>query len=114
MTSTPEDLVGALRAAQETDYVRLVADWLTRGDINGPEPSVTGDPTVDALIGASVAYRARQLGCSVPAWTRAPERISEYFWHPGSDRFFALALAHSPAEFAIRGLFIDADSLRSV
>lgn len=31
----------------------------------GPEPGLTGDPTVDALIGASVAHRARQLGCPV-------------------------------------------------
>jgi len=114
MACTPEELAGALQAADELDYVRLVSDWLTRGDVEGPEPISTGDPIVDALVGASVAYRARLIGRPVPAWTRSSGRVSDVFWHPGSDRFFALALARSPAEFAIRGLFIDADSLVSV
>ncbi len=40
--------------------------------------------------------------------------MSETFWHPGPAALFANALVHAPGEFAIRGVFIEADSLRCV
>jgi hypothetical protein len=111
---TSEDLAVTLAAAAEQEYVRIVADWLTRGAVGVDPPVSSGDRVVDALVAAAVAQLARATGQAVPAWTRAPERVLDFFWHPGSDRFFALALAHAPAEFAARDLFIDADSLVSV
>jgi hypothetical protein len=114
MPYTPEDLAVTLAAAEELEYVRIVADWLLHGSVGSEPPASTGDRVVDALAAAAVAQLARTRGQEVPTWTRAPDRILDFFWHPGSDRFFALALAHAPAEFAVRGLFIDAESLVSI
>lgn len=94
--------------------MRLVADWLTRGSVTGDEPELTGLPVVDALVAAAVAQRARSLGIEGPAWTRRPERCLPSFWHPGLDKFFAYSLAHAPAEFFVRGLIVERDSLVSV
>jgi hypothetical protein len=114
MDYTADDLAVTLAAAQEPEYVRIVGDWLTRGAAGDAPPAATGDRVIDALVGAAVAQLARSRGQAVPGWTRAPDRILDFFWHPGSDRFFALALARAPAEFAARGVFVDADSLVSV
>jgi hypothetical protein len=83
-------------------------------DYSAEDLVVTLAAVIDALVAAAVAQRARMGGKQVPTWTRAPDRVLDVFWHPGNDRFFALALAHAPAEFAARGLFVDADSLVSV
>jgi hypothetical protein len=114
MSYTPEDLAFTLSAADPEDYVRIVADWLTHGAPGSRRPASVGDEVIDALVAAAVAHLARAAGQEPPTWTRAPDRILGFFWHPGSERFFAMALAHAPAEFAARGLFIDADSLVSV
>ena len=114
MKYTSADLAATLRGADEREYVRIVADWLVHGVVGPDPPAGSGDRVIDALVAAAVAQLARASGQEVPQWTRAPDRILDFFWHPGSDRFFALALAHSPSEFAARGLFIDADSLVSV
>jgi hypothetical protein len=114
MSYTPEDLAFTLSAADQEDYVRIVADWLAHAAPGSQHPGSAGDEVIDALVAAAVAHVARAAGQEPPAWTRAPDRILSFFWHPGSDRFFELALAHAPAEFAARGLFIDADSLVSV
>ena len=114
MPYTSRVLALELAASDQQDYVRLVAHWLTHGAVEQECPPLTGDEVIDALVAAAVAHRARMIGQEPPAWTRAPDRLLDFFWHPGSDRFFALALAHAPAEFAVRGIFVDADSLLSV
>lgn len=48
-----------------------------------------------------------------PAWTIGPARMSEVFWHPGPPALFPNALVHAPGELAVRGVFIEADSLVS-
>jgi hypothetical protein len=109
-----EDLAATLVAAEEHEYVRIVADWLVHGMVSAEPPQGSGRPVIDALVAAAVAQLARTMDQPIPGWTRAPDRVLDFFWHPGSERFFALALAHAPAEFAARGLFVDADSLASV
>lgn len=111
---TPGDLAVTLAGAEEDSWVRVAADWLTRGVLSDEEPDSTGDPIRDALMAATVAHLARQHGLRAPAWTNNPRYTLECFWHPGSDRFFALALATAPAEFAARGVFVEAGSLASV
>lgn len=111
---TPADLVVTLAAAEQDSWVRVAADWLTRGELSDEEPDSTGDSIRDALVAATVAHLARQRGVRAPGWTNKPRYTLESFWHPGSDRFFALALATAPAEFAARGVFIEAGSLVSV
>lgn len=114
MPHTSRDLALALAASDQQDYVRLVAHWLTHGVVEGEPPPLVGDEVVDALVAAAVAHRARLIDQEPPSWTRDPDRLLDFFWHPGDDRFFALALAHAPAEFAVRRIFVDADSLLSV
>jgi hypothetical protein len=111
---TPADLALTLAAAEEESWVRVAADWLTRGVLSDEAPPSAGDRVRDALVAATVAHLARERGAAAPAWTNEPRYTLESFWHPGSDRFFALALATAPAEFAARGVFIEASSLVSV
>ncbi|GAB3750941.1 hypothetical protein [Microlunatus parietis] len=114
MKYSAADLAATLMATSETNYVRVVADWLEHGEVSQVEPAQTGDLLVDALAAAAVAHLARQNGTEPPAWTLTPERALPAFWHPGSDRFFAYSLAHAPAEFAARGVLVEQDSLASV
>lgn len=105
-------LADALADSPETSYVRLVAHWLTNGEVDPVDPGLTGDPIVDALVGAAVAHLALQRRIDIPGWTN--QRRLPRFWHPGSDAFFAYALAHSPLAFKSRGILIERDSLESV
>jgi len=72
-------------------------------------PSLTGDPRLDALAGASVDYLARQRCLpSVPKWTYEAERFLEHPWHMcayedlGRREYLTFA---SPAEFKTRNIF---------
>jgi hypothetical protein len=114
MKFTVADLVATLAAAPEESYVRVMADWLAHGEVAPAGPALTGRPVIDALAAAGTAHLARLNQDEAPAWTQEPARILPSFWHPGSDRFFAYSLAHSPAEFAARGILIEQDSLVSV
>jgi len=114
MKFTVADLVATLAASPEESYVRVVADWLAHGEVAPAGPALTGRPVIDALVAAGTAHLARLNQTEAPAWTQEPTRILPSFWHPGSDRFFAYSLAHSPAEFAARGIIVEQDSLVSV
>ena len=96
LPSTPQVLANELSAAPEL------------------EPEFTNNVVVDALVAAAAAHLARSNGAVIPSWTRQPERALESFWHPGDDAFFAWSLAHAPAEFFIRGVIVEADSLVSI
>lgn len=114
MGYTVEDLVVTLSRADESNLVRITADWLTHGAITDDAPALTDSPVRDALVAAAVAHLARTQGLPVPRWTNEAGRALPRFWHPGRDEFFAYALAHAPAEFAARGLLVERDSLVSV
>ena len=114
MHYTVADLAATLAASTEDDYVRVVADWLTHGEVTDIAPPLTGKRVPDALVAGATAYLARRRGQSVPAWTNETKRLLESFWHPGRNAFFAYALAHAPAELAARGILIERDSLVSV
>lgn len=114
MGYTAAALARTLATSAAESYVRVVADWLDRGEIGDAVPPLTNRGPCDALVAAAVAHRARSTGGDAPAWTYEPARHLPSFWHPGSDAFFAYALAHSPAEFRARGVLIEAGSLVSV
>jgi len=111
---TPQALADALRTESESMYVRLAAHWLADGDPAGPPPILTHIRLADALVAATVALRAQQLGIAVPAWVNEPERQLDHLWHPGPPQLFGWSLAHAPAELKARGIVIEADSLVSV
>lgn len=84
------------------------------------EPPRTGDRRFDALIAAVCERVAHQAGLPVAGWTAAPSRFLERWWFPVADLLGRLpeglacyALANSPPEFAVRGIFVDPDSLES-
>lgn len=114
MAYTVGDLALTLSAVDDASLVRVVADWLGRGVISDVAPALTGSAVRDALVAAAVAHLARIRGVPVPRWTHEESRALPRFWHPGPDAFFAYALAHSPAEFAARGILVERDSLVSV
>lgn len=114
-----QGLAAALRDADEDQLVRLVADWMARAgraddlDLH-VAPLLTGRRHIDALVAAAAAQVARGRGEVTPAWTVGVERTTEVFWYPGPAALFPNALVHAPGEFAIRGVFIESDSLVSV
>lgn len=114
MVYTVADLARTLQSVPETDYVRVAAEWLSHGEVSEVPPQKSSEPVINALVAATVAHLARTRGEEVPAWTRDRDRALEPFWHPGSDRFFAYALVHAPAEFAARGVLVEEGSLVSV
>lgn len=109
---TAQDLVESLARSSEDSYVRLVAHWMTGGEVTDVEPARTDFEVVDALVAAAVAHLAQTQGLAAPIWTNT--RRLRSFWHPGRDAFFAHALLHAPQAFVNRGLLIEADSLESV
>lgn len=109
---TPQGLAGQLAGVDEGMLVRVTATWISRAvDLDAPAmPS--GDERLDAWVKASAAYAARLRGKPAPRWTAGG--VLGTFWHPGPSWSFAYALAHSPADFSVRGIFVDKDSLESV
>jgi hypothetical protein len=51
-------LVRTLRGVAEEEYVRFVADWLTRAVDLDDAPALTGNRTIDALAAAATAHCA--------------------------------------------------------
>jgi transcriptional regulator with XRE-family HTH domain len=84
------------------------------------EPAPTGSPEWDAAIAAACERAAHLRGVPVPGWTAAPSRRLDRAWFAveavigrSSAGLQCLALATSPPEFAVRGVFIDAETLAS-
>ena len=109
---TPQGLADQLAGEQESMLVRVTATWMGYAiDLDAPAmPS--GDERLDVWVKAAVAYTARLRGEPVPRWTAGG--ALDTFWQPGPSWSFAYSLAHSPADFSVRGIFIDKDSLESV
>jgi hypothetical protein len=76
------------------------------------QPSPTGVPRYDAYLGALAEHLAAIHGLDRPVWAVESSRFLEAFWFPSEVRGFrALAIAHSPAAFRRRGIFIAQGSL---
>jgi hypothetical protein len=79
-------------------------------------PADTGDPRLDAFLGATAEYLARQYQlASIPAWVFEPHRYLDHAWHvsqldsPGMREYLTFA---SPAEFRSRNIFTEERPLR--
>lgn len=107
-----EQLKGLPNGVDDRSFVRDTATWMQYArDLNVPAPH-TGDKRLDTWVRATVAYTARKRGEKIPQWTSCP--ALETFWHPGPEWSYAYAIAHSPIDYKIHGIFIDRDSLESV
>ena len=79
-------------------------------------PARTGADRTDALLGAIAEYLAKRYGLAdLPAWTSQPCRFLQdpWFTTPSEDAGMREFLTYSsPAEFAQRNIFTEAQPLR--
>ncbi len=79
------------------------------------EPSSTGDPRWDALLAGVAAREARQAGLPIPRWTMAPTKFCDRAWFPTeTPSLRAMAFMASPADLAIRNVYLDPAELESL
>lgn len=79
------------------------------------EPSSTGDSRWDALLAGVAARAARGADLPIPRWTSAPTRFCDRAWFPTeTPSLRAMAFAASPADFAIRNVYLDPAELESL
>jgi len=75
-------------------------------------PSTTGDARHDAFLAGLAEHLAWHHSLHLPTWTNDPTRFLDRFWFVSSVRGFrAILIAHSPAAFRRRGIFVHPDSL---
>jgi hypothetical protein len=80
-----------------------------------PEPELTGNTRVDALLGALAEHVAFHRGRDSPAWCEEPSRFLRSAWFPVDlPSVRVTALVSSPASFARRGIWIDRRDLDRV
>jgi hypothetical protein len=77
-------------------------------------PAVTGDPFMDAWIGAVGEHLARRWNLDVPSWTRTSERyrLSSLRFVPDSRALRRTLLVESPAAFRSRMIFTFVEPLQ--
>jgi hypothetical protein len=112
--SSPAELAETLAHVTEEEYVRFTADWLTDASDLDSEPPLTGNRVIDAVVSAAAAHAKFTTSGEVPAWTGAPQRVLNRFWHPGHPKMFAYSLVNSPPSFSLHGILIEEGSLVSV
>lgn len=112
--AVPQELAHTLAAVTPPEYVRFVADWLTRADELEQVPPLTGVAEIDALVAAATMHVAVERGEKTPGWTEEPSRFMRNFWYIGPDALFPNALVHSPLAFFLHGVLVERDSLVSV
>lgn len=112
------DLAEALRGA-ETDLDRrlLTLEFVQEFEAEPPHqrqalltgrPEPTGDVRWDALLGALAEHLAFHHDLACPDWAEEPDRFLDQWWFPVNTAFRrAAALAHAPAAFVRRGVFVE-------
>lgn len=79
------------------------------------EPESTGDLRWDALLAGVAAREARKAGLPIPRWTQTPTRFCDRPWFPTeTPSLRATAFAASPADLAIRNVYLDPAELESI
>lgn len=79
------------------------------------EPASTGDRQWDALLAAVAAREARLAGIAIPRWTTKPGYFLDRAWFPTETAGLrAMAFAASPADFAVRNVYLDPAGLESI
>jgi hypothetical protein len=120
---TLADAVEVIKAGSARDVV--LAEFVDAFDVKTDqdryasierEPSLTGDPRLDALVGGIAEYLAKQrrLG-RVPPWVSNPARRLADPWFTATSPSPAMReylTFCSPAEFASRNIFTEERPLR--
>ncbi len=79
----------------------------------GDEPALTGDARWDVMLAAVAEHLAYQDDMPAPLWVRKPGRewAGSVWWVVPLPSARPWALAHSPASFRRRGIFLHPDDL---
>lgn len=77
------------------------------------EPDLTGDTRWDVMLAAVAEHLAYQADVPAPQWVRNPGRewAGSVWWVVALPSARPWALAHSPASFRRRGIFLHPDDL---
>jgi transcriptional regulator with XRE-family HTH domain len=79
------------------------------------EPPSTKHRQWDALLAAVAAREARLAGIAIPRWTTKDHYFLDRAWFPTeTPGIRAMAFAGSPADFAIRNIYLDPQELESI
>lgn len=79
------------------------------------EPQSTGDTRWDALLAGVAAREARRAGMPIPLWTTDDSRFLDKPWFPTETLSLrAIAFEASPADLAIRNVYLDPAEVESV
>jgi len=111
----PLDLSACLRLVAQamSDFRRLRYARDRRTFLR--QPPTTGDCQWDAFLAAVAARESRLAGMDIPVWSEQPEFFLEQAWFvTQSPGLRALAFVESPADFALRNVYLDPAELESV
>lgn len=79
------------------------------------EPERVGDPRWDALLAGLAAREARRARLPIPRWTTESDRFLNRAWFATeSPGLRAHVFVHTPADFAVRNVYINSSELESV
>ena len=115
LSESPPDSAAAFRVVTE-----LVSEWDLipddqKAELVAQKPVTTRIAKFDALISGVVEMLCVRSDLPSPSWVSDPEYFLEHFeWFTPIPTLEALAMANTPAPIAIRGIFVDEQSLRSV
>ena len=111
----PADLSARLRLVAQavSDFRRLTHARDLRTFLR--QPPSTGDSGWDALVAAVAAREARLSGMDIPVWSEQPQFFLAHAWFvTQSPGLRALAFVESPADFALRNVYLDPAELESI
>jgi hypothetical protein len=104
-----EDLwrFGVLQLLDDYESLKRHRGAQMASEVLAVEPPRTGHSGVDASFAALTCWLADRDGWTSPAWALDPSRVARPWWFVSSSAYGrAWALAQSPGQFRIRGVFI--------
>jgi hypothetical protein len=118
--NTLAEVARRLKADPSAQHV-LVAGFLDnfytqpqrRQGMLDPQPELTGDPVIDATLGAMAEHLARRWNLLIPKWAEQPERFLKRPYFPASVQALKpLLIAQSPLAFRRRFIFTEHEPLK--
>ncbi len=106
---------GVLQLLDDYDSVLRRDGVSVAARVFADEPALTGHSGLDAAYAALACWLAHRDGWEAPGWARDPDRVARPWWFVSDSAYGrAWALAQSPGEFRIRGVFITDTALARV
>ena len=112
-----EDLwrFGVLQLLDDYESVRARDGVDAAAGLMADAPGSTGHSGLDAALAGLACWLADRDGWRAPRWALADDRVARPWWFVSSSAYGrAWAMAQSPAQFRIRGVFITETALQRV